>query len=160
LLRSQTNEAGAPSEGLRYLERGCALGSADACYEIGEIETSEIALAGVPRETWPPTDPADALRHYERACALGDDRGCQAPAGHFGASPEQARMMCESHEQDCSHGVPQIQQPPSGASCRIAAWCYETGRGGKKDAARACALDRRGCKLKNPGACAAAKACR
>jgi TPR repeat protein len=144
---------------LRYLERGCALGSADACYEIGEIETSDIMLAGVPRETWPPTDPGDALRHYERACALGNDRGCRAPAGHFGASPEQTRMMCESHEKTCARGVPQIQQPPSGASCRIAAWCYETGRAGRTDTVRACALDRRGCTLKNPGACAAAKKC-
>jgi len=159
LLRSQTNEAGAPQEGLRYLERGCALGSADACHQIGEIETAEIGLAGVPRSTWPPTDPEDALRHYERGCALGDDRSCRAPAAHFGDAPEQTRMMCASHERTCAHGVPQIQQPPSGASCRIAAWCHETGRSGAKDAARACALNRSGCALENPGACAAAKKC-
>src|SRR5262249_24285783 len=129
-------------------------------FEIGGIELTDITLAGVARETWPPTDPDDALRHYERACRLGHTRACEAPAARFGTTPEQTKSMCESHESTCKSGVPAIGQPPSGASCRIAAWCIASGRAGPRDAAKACALDKRGCTLKNPGACAAAKKCK
>jgi len=157
-LRAQTNEAGAPQEGLRYMERGCAFGSADACFEIGEIELSDIALAGVPPGTWPPTDPEDALRHYKRACDLGNKRGCDAPRARFGSTPDQTKAMCEHHADACQNGDAAMHAPPSGASCTIAAWCIETSRM-PGAAGRACALARRGCALKNPGACAAAKRC-
>lgn len=162
LLLSQRD---APWEGLIWLERGCDLGEAKACAELGKIHAGGGTQHVDPQNRWPPTDPSRALEVFARACALGDADSCRAEAVRFGTGERQQAMMRDQHITMCEQGPPAVMfgpgeaREPLGSSCRIAAWYFETGRGGETDAARACALDRRGCTLHDAGACEAAKRC-
>lgn len=155
----------APWEGLIWLERGCDLGEAKACAELGAIHAGGGAQHVDPQKRWPPTDPSRALELFAIACSHGDADSCRAEATRFGTGDRQQGMMRDQHLTMCEQGppvavlLPGEAREPVGSSCRIAAWFFETGRGGITDASRACALNRRGCMLHDAGACDAAKRC-
>jgi TPR repeat protein len=159
-------QSATPWEGLDWLERGCELGNSAACNQLGVIHAGGGTQHVDTQRRWPPTDPDKALEHFARACSLGDSSSCRAEASRFGSGDTQRAMMRDQHVKTCMKGPPAAlfgpgETPrPLGSSCRIAAWFFETGRGSQTDPARACALNRRGCGLHDPGACEAATRCK
>jgi len=117
-----------PDDVARLFERGCVLGNAVSCNDLGALIMSKGSAA-------------QSLELYKRACKMGAQIGCDNLAG----VRQRAQELLTELEAACAGG--------DGEACYKAGGLVSDGLHGSVEPVRSRTYQARGCALKHPPAC-------